>query len=229
MAAFPRNVTDGTIRIGDRVVNDVPPKDRDIAMVFQNYALYPHMTVYKNMAFALKLRKVPRKEIEDRVREAARMLGIESVPVWVRPESFSTEISELVGLVGEPLADPAWIPTALLARRAAQDFPHGLIVPIASRRRMRRHFHNNGSRIHAILYGHTHVPTIKYKNGIFFFNPGSVAGKFPAPIKSFGRLTIDGSISGEIITLDEHGANGPLMYLPTVFIRNVIRMVEPWF
>jgi len=106
---------------------------------------------------------------------------------------------------------------------------HGLIVPIASRVRMRRNFHNNGNRIHAILYGHTHIPTIKWENGVFFFNPGSVAGKFPAPIKSFGRLTIDGTIKGEIIVLDNHGANGPLMYLPTIFMRNVIKMVEAWF
>src|SRR5205814_7317982 len=62
--------------IGDRVVSDVPPKDRDIAMVFQNYALYPHMTVYKNMAFGLKLRKMPRKQIEQRVNEAAKILDI---------------------------------------------------------------------------------------------------------------------------------------------------------
>jgi len=69
----------GTITIGDRVVNDVHPKDRDIAMVFQNYALYPHMSVYKNMAFALKLRKVPKAEIDRRVREAARILNIETL------------------------------------------------------------------------------------------------------------------------------------------------------
>jgi multiple sugar transport system ATP-binding protein len=69
--------TGGQIRIGGRVVNDVPPKDRDIAMVFQNYALYPHMTVYKNMAFALKLRRVPKAQIRERVLAAARMLGIE--------------------------------------------------------------------------------------------------------------------------------------------------------
>jgi len=68
--------TSGEIWIGDRLVNDVEPKDRDIAMVFQNYALYPHMTVYENMAFALKLRKVPKQEIRQRVEEAARVLGI---------------------------------------------------------------------------------------------------------------------------------------------------------
>ncbi len=76
MVAGLEEITAGDIRIGDRLVNDVPPKDRDVAMVFQNYALYPHMTVYKNMAFALKLRKVPRKEIDARVRQAAKVLGI---------------------------------------------------------------------------------------------------------------------------------------------------------
>jgi multiple sugar transport system ATP-binding protein len=66
----------GTIAIGGRIVNDVAPKDRDIAMVFQNYALYPHMTVYKNMAFALKLRGMPKAEVDRRVRETAKTLGI---------------------------------------------------------------------------------------------------------------------------------------------------------
>jgi multiple sugar transport system ATP-binding protein len=77
MIAGLEEVSDGTIRIGDRVVNDVLPKDRDIAMVFQNYALYPHMTVYKNIAFGLKLRKYPKAEIEQRVLEASKILGIE--------------------------------------------------------------------------------------------------------------------------------------------------------
>lgn len=76
MIAGLEEVTEGKIYIGDRLVNDVPPKDRDIAMVFQNYALYPHMDVYNNMAFGLKLRKVPKKEIDRRVREAAELLGI---------------------------------------------------------------------------------------------------------------------------------------------------------
>ena len=70
-------ITAGTIPIGDRVVNDLPPKDRDIAMVFQNYALYPHMTVEQNLAFGLQLRKTPKAEIKRRVGEAAKMLGLE--------------------------------------------------------------------------------------------------------------------------------------------------------
>jgi multiple sugar transport system ATP-binding protein len=76
MIAGLEEITQGMIRIGKRIVNDVPPKDRDIAMVFQNYALYPHMTVYKNMAFGLKLRGYPKAEIDARVQEAARILGI---------------------------------------------------------------------------------------------------------------------------------------------------------
>jgi len=77
MIAGLEEITEGTIRIGDRVVNDVPPKDRDIAMVFQNYALYPHMNVYQNMSFGLRLRRTPKAEIDQRVREAAQMLQIE--------------------------------------------------------------------------------------------------------------------------------------------------------
>src|SRR5580704_7380606 len=70
-------ISSGTIVIGERVVNDLPPKDRDIAMVFQNYALYPHMTVEQNLAFGLQLRKTPKSEIKRRVNEAAKMLGLD--------------------------------------------------------------------------------------------------------------------------------------------------------
>ena len=76
MIAGLESITAGKLSIGGRVVNDVPPKDRDIAMVFQNYALYPHMSVRDNMAFALKLRKLPKTEIDQRVREAAEVLGL---------------------------------------------------------------------------------------------------------------------------------------------------------
>jgi len=79
MIAGLEEITKGEIKIDGRVVNDVEPKDRDIAFVFQNYALYPHMTVYDNMAFGLKLRKVPKNEIDERVHEAAKILEIESL------------------------------------------------------------------------------------------------------------------------------------------------------
>ena len=77
MIAGLEEISSGQLYIGDKIVNDVSPKDRDIAMVFQNYALYPHMTVYKNMAFGLKLRKEPQEEIDRKVMEAARILDIE--------------------------------------------------------------------------------------------------------------------------------------------------------
>ncbi|GAA1308897.1 ABC transporter ATP-binding protein [Planotetraspora silvatica] len=77
MIAGLEDISGGEISIGDRVVNHLPPKDRDIAMVFQNYALYPHMTVEENLAFGLKLRKMPKAEIQKRVGDAARMLGLE--------------------------------------------------------------------------------------------------------------------------------------------------------
>ena len=79
MLAGLEEVTKGEVKIADRVVNDVPPKDRDIAMVFQSYALYPHMSVYDNMAFGLKLRKTPKQEIKRRVQEAAEILNIEDM------------------------------------------------------------------------------------------------------------------------------------------------------
>ena len=76
MVAGLERISDGTIRIGERVVNDVPPKDRDIAMVFQNYALYPHMTVERNLAFGLRQRRTSREDVRRRVDEVSRMLGL---------------------------------------------------------------------------------------------------------------------------------------------------------
>ena len=76
MIAGLENISGGELRIGPRVVNDVPPKERDIAMVFQNYALYPHMTVAQNMAFSLRLSRVPREEMRQKVERAAAILGV---------------------------------------------------------------------------------------------------------------------------------------------------------
>jgi len=88
MIASLEDITAGTIRIGERVVNDVLPKDRDIAMVFQNYALYPHMNVFENLAFGLKLQKLPAAEIDQRVKEAALLLGLEGL-LERRPKALS--------------------------------------------------------------------------------------------------------------------------------------------
>src|ERR687895_1275512 len=88
MVAGLEDITSGEISIDGRVVNDLPPMDRDIAMVFQNYALYPHMSVYDNMAFGLKMRKFGREEIEKRVRQAAEILGIQPL-LARRPRQLS--------------------------------------------------------------------------------------------------------------------------------------------
>ena len=84
---------EGTIEIGGEVVNDVLPRDRDIAMVFQNYALYPYMTVYDNIAFGLRARKTPRAEIDPKVRRAAQMLGIEHCSTAIRGSSQAASCS----------------------------------------------------------------------------------------------------------------------------------------
>ncbi len=89
MVAGLEEISSGNISIDGKRVNDVPPKDRDIAMVFQNYALYPHMTVYKNMAFGLILRKYPKAEIDSRVREAAQILGITDEQLQRKPKALS--------------------------------------------------------------------------------------------------------------------------------------------
>ncbi|NBC10798.1 MAG: sn-glycerol-3-phosphate ABC transporter ATP-binding protein UgpC [Planctomycetes bacterium] len=106
MVAGLEEITEGTITIGDRVVNHVPPKDRDIAMVFQNYALYPHMTVYKNMAFGLKLRKMAKAEIDRRVREAAKLLGIEPL-LERKPKALSGGQRQRVAVGRAIVRDPA--------------------------------------------------------------------------------------------------------------------------
>src|SRR5215211_3321174 len=77
MVAGLEDISEGTVKIGDRVVNDVAPRNRDIAMVFQSYALYPHLNVYDNIAFGLRLRKMPKQEIDSRVKDAARVLDLE--------------------------------------------------------------------------------------------------------------------------------------------------------
>ncbi len=106
MVAGLEEISGGTIAIGERIVNHVAPKDRDIAMVFQNYALYPHMTVYKNMAFGLKLRRIPKLEIDQRVRDAARILDIEHL-LERKPKALSGGQRQRVAVGRAIVRDPA--------------------------------------------------------------------------------------------------------------------------
>ena len=106
MVAGLEEISGGTIKIGGRVVNDTPPKDRDIAMVFQNYALYPHMSVYNNMAFGLKLRKMPKAEINRRVMEAAKILDIEHL-LERKPKALSGGQRQRVAVGRAIVREPA--------------------------------------------------------------------------------------------------------------------------
>ncbi|HZU11394.1 MAG TPA: sn-glycerol-3-phosphate ABC transporter ATP-binding protein UgpC [Chloroflexota bacterium] len=106
MIAGLDDISAGNVTIGDRVVNDLSPKDRDIAMVFQSYALYPHMNVYDNMAFGLKLRKTPKAEIKQRVQEAARVLGIENL-LDRKPKQLSGGQRQRVALGRAIVRNPA--------------------------------------------------------------------------------------------------------------------------
>jgi len=106
MIAGLEDISGGTISIAGRVVNAVPPKDRDIAMVFQNYALYPHMTVYQNMAFGLKLRKTPKAEIDRRVREASAILGLDDY-LHRKPKALSGGQRQRVAVGRAIVREPA--------------------------------------------------------------------------------------------------------------------------
>ena len=106
MVAGLEDISEGTLKIGDRVVNDVEPKDRDIAMVFQNYALYPHITVYENMAFSLRLRKMDREEVHRRVCQAAEILGITEY-LGRKPKALSGGQRQRVAIGRAIVRDPA--------------------------------------------------------------------------------------------------------------------------
>src|SRR5205809_5115582 len=106
MIAGLEEISSGTLRIGDRVVNDVPPKDRDIAMVFQSYALYPHMTVRDNLAFGLKLRKVPKAEIDRRVKETAATIQLDKL-LERKPKELSGGQRQRVALGRAIVREPA--------------------------------------------------------------------------------------------------------------------------
>jgi multiple sugar transport system ATP-binding protein len=105
MIAGLEEVTEGDLKIGDRVVNDVAPRDRDIAMVFQSYALYPHMSIYDNMAFGLKLRKLPKAQIDERVKDAARILNLENLQK--KPRELSGGQRQRVALGRAIVREPA--------------------------------------------------------------------------------------------------------------------------
>ena len=106
MIAGLEDITDGDVRIGGEVVNELPPKDRDVAMIFQNYALYPHMSAYDNMAFALKMRGIDRAEIRRRVEHAAQILGLSEI-LAKRPRTLSGGQRQRVAMGRAIVREPA--------------------------------------------------------------------------------------------------------------------------
>ena len=110
MIAGLEEITEGELYIGDKLMNDIAPKDRDIAMVFQNYALYPHMSVYDNMAFALKLRKVPKGEIDKKVKQAAEILEITEL-LARKPKALSGGQRQRVA-IGRAIVRDRWSASA---------------------------------------------------------------------------------------------------------------------
>ena len=106
MVAGLEDISEGVVRIGERVVNNVPPKDRDIAMVFQSYALYPHLSVYDNIAFSLRLKREKKDEIDRRVKEAAHILGLEPF-LKRKPRALSGGQRQRVAM-GRAIATSRW-------------------------------------------------------------------------------------------------------------------------
>ena len=123
MIAGLEEITEGELYIGDKLMNDIAPKDRDIAMVFQNYALYPHMTVYENMAFGLKLRKTPKEEIKRRVEEAAEILGITHL-LDRKPKAMSGGQKQRVALGRAIVRNPQFSFLTSLFPTLTQSFVH---------------------------------------------------------------------------------------------------------
>ena len=141
MIAGLEDISEGELLIGDRVVNDIPPKDRDIAMVFQNYALYPHMTVYDNMAFALKLRHTPKAQIDKAVKEAAEILDITQY-LGRKPKALSGGQRQRVAIGRAIVRKPQVMlmdePLSNLDAKLRNQMRAEIITPISQRRRMKQ-------------------------------------------------------------------------------------------
>ena len=122
MVAGLETITSGNVKIDGQVVNDLPPKDRDIAMVFQNYALYPHMSAARNMGFALKMRGLPKDEIDRRVREAARILGLTD-SLQKKPRTLSGGQRQRVAMGRAIVREPAGVPHGRAAVEPRREAP----------------------------------------------------------------------------------------------------------
>lgn len=222
MIAGLEEITKGTIKIGDKVVNDVEPKDRDIAMVFQNYALYPHMTVYQNMSFGLRLRKFPKVEIDKRVKEAARILGIENL-LDRKPKQLSGGQRQRVALGRAIVRDPK----VFLFDEPLSNLDAKLRVQMRSELK-KLHLRLNATMVYVT---HDQVEAMTMADKIIVIRDGIVqqidspfnlyhypkntfvAGFIGSPAMNFLRTTVVGKDGGLWIRLE----NGILLKIPKIY------------
>jgi multiple sugar transport system ATP-binding protein len=200
-------VTSGEIAIGDRVVNDVDPKDRDIAMVFQNYALYPQKTVYKNLAFPLQMRKLPRDEIDRKVKDAARMLDMTHL-LERKPRELSGGQQQRVALGRALVRDPA----VFLMDEPLSNLDAKLRVQMRSEIK-RFHQDLNATIIyvtHDQLEAVTMADKMAVMNGGFLQQYDSPAQVFADPVNMFVASFI-GSPAMSLVPLEVSTANGRTM------------------
>jgi multiple sugar transport system ATP-binding protein len=217
MLAGLEEISDGTIRIGDRVVNNVAPKDRDIAMVFQSYALYPHMSVYDNLSFGLKLRKTPKQEIDKRVREAARILGLDQL-LERKPKALSGGQRQRVALGRAIVRNPkVFLMDEPLSNLDAKLRVATRVEILKLHQRVQTTFiyvtHDQveamtmGDRIVVLNYGVVQqfdTPTTLYEHPVNLF----VAGFIGSPAMNFLEMTVSGDKGQAALTSD--GLNIPV-------------------
>ena len=212
MVAGLDEISSGELKIGDRIVNDVEPKDRDIAMVFQNYALYPHMSVYDNMAFGLKLRKVPKDQIDKMVREAAKILDLEEL-LERRPAALSGGQRQRVAMGRAIVRNPK----VFLMDEPLSNLDAKLRVQM--RIEIAKLHQRLGTTIIYVTHDQTEAMTlgtriVVMKDGVaqqvdtpqnLYERPSNlfVAGFMGSPQMNFLKATVE--VSGEQVTLDVSG------------------------
>ena len=229
MIAGLEEITDGTLKIGDRVVNDVEPKDRDIAMVFQNYALYPHMTVYDNMAFGLKLRKVPKDQIDKMVKEAAKILDLDKL-LDRKPKALSGGQRQRVAMGRAIVRDPkVFLMEAMTLGTRVVVMKDGIVQQVDSPQNLYNHPGN------LFVAGFIGSPQMNFLDAVVNVSGSDVDLKIGAfdiklpPEKA--KALIDGGYAGKTVVMgirpeDVHDDAAFLAQSPDTMIEATIRVYE---
>ena len=201
MIAGLEEISEGELYIGDQLVNDVAPKDRDIAMVFQNYALYPHMTVYDNMAFALKLRKTPKAEIKRRVTEAAKILDIEAL-LDRKPKALSGGQRQALTLLMASLRTPKLL---LLDEHTAALDPSNAAIVMELTRKFAKEYN-----LTVMMVTHNMQHALDYGSRLLMMDSGEIIMDIGKEEKQ--KLTMD-SIIEKFRAIKKHSLQNDQMLL----------------